>query len=153
MSKSSDPKIFDQTTNMWQKYPEAMVKDVVLNIRKTKGENDYASLETGRSYRRKHARPIKVELSFTAPATQRTSLAATKKLRSSRRGKDIITMHSTQMELEDYTYQKQLQPRAKRKIYPHVLAGSDYCSMRYQHILKNLNISELADNFHKQKED
>jgi hypothetical protein len=49
MSKSSDPKIFDQTTNMWQKYPEAMVKDVVLNIRKTKGENDYASLETGRS--------------------------------------------------------------------------------------------------------
>ena len=108
MSKSSDPKIFDQTTNMWQKYPEAMVKDVVLNIRKTKGENDYASLETGRSYRRKHTRPIKVELSFTAPATQRTALnntlAATKKLRSSRRGKDIITMHSTQMELEDYAY-------------------------------------------------
>jgi len=89
-------------------YPEAMVKDVVLNVHKTKGENDYASLDTRRSHRRKRTRPIKVELSFTAPSTQRTSLAATKKLRSSRRGKDMMTMHSTQMELEDYTYQKQI---------------------------------------------
>lgn len=79
MSKSTDPKIFDSTTNMWQKYPEAIVKDVVLNVQKTKAENDYGSLETRRSYRRRQTRPIKVELSFTAPSSQRASLAATKK--------------------------------------------------------------------------
>ena len=46
MSRSSNPKIHDNSSNIWQKYPEAIVKDLVLNIHKAKGENNCISLET-----------------------------------------------------------------------------------------------------------